>query len=395
MREAVNEHWAVKGFPRPSDFQIDAYDQIWVATRGAQDPSPCTVDHLMLTGERTMWNRGAARILLRDEVFPILGLNWNQSDRNTRSNFVKRVLGTIENRWKEHNLSVDEKAERNSDAAVYTRQKTVSSLFISKYMPLTNIQTYYSRVKSCTEIPSLQPHLPTVRQFGINGTSSDEEMLVNGRYTGNFEIKKLPWRSLKATSLFRYIDSVTIARRSYKRSRGNRPRTRVFNRDAPLSQDRPAVTGLPVNAYDKDWFRRQGSDLIDNVLIPLPAVPHLFERGIPSNTVPSNFNASDPSSRPSNAGAEPASRPAHGATPSSSTRPSSHNMGSDPGPSSRPTQGAMPASSTGPPPSSNAGTAQDTSPLPSTPTGGGRPEGSHGPATPSSGPPPATGEHSM
>lgn len=103
--------------------------------------------------------------------------------------------------------------------------------------------------------------------LGIDGTSSDEEQIFNGRK--RYLILVPEWRDPVVTAWLRVFDSLCLHNRLNANAvdgRGQMPRTRVMT--SRFSTSRRFVAGLPINAYRDSWLERQVN--LRNIVHPGP-----------------------------------------------------------------------------------------------------------------------------
>ena len=98
--------------------------------------------------------------------------------------------------------------------------------------------------------------------LGTGGISGDEtDTGKNARRDSDrprYKIVELQWRSKKLTRILRTLDLLHLAKRRYsdngRATSGAWPRTRV---ESQLTEDSPAVRGLPRSCYNKEWLSLQ------------------------------------------------------------------------------------------------------------------------------------------
>ena len=90
-----------------------------------------------------------------------------------------------------------------------------------------------------------------IERFGVDGMSSDESETESG--VKQYTVLKKSWRADEVTLWLRGIDAIVALS---TKSRGNRPRIRMVS--TKVDDSRPAVQGLPQNAYNSTWYARLG-----------------------------------------------------------------------------------------------------------------------------------------
>ncbi|KIJ50299.1 hypothetical protein M422DRAFT_65725 [Sphaerobolus stellatus SS14] len=148
-------------------------------------------------------------------------------------------MDTLRRKWKKtHKYALDEDAEERdlSLAARRTRR----------------LNLYYRRLSTTKMHPGLRVHTALIRELGPRGMSSDES-----DYTGDkprYIILTKPWRASAVGLLLRDIDRVTAnMRKTFIGRIGQGPLQRL-RIDSDSVSSTMAVTYLPGNCYDNDWF---------------------------------------------------------------------------------------------------------------------------------------------
>ncbi|KAJ7200997.1 hypothetical protein GGX14DRAFT_371569, partial [Mycena pura] len=99
--------------------------------------------------------------------------------------------------------------------------------------------------------PYLQSHLAMVERFGVEGTSDDESDHDDPHHP-RYDIRHLSWMSKEATNWKRTIDKIgSLTKYQGKVHRAERQRTISGKKST-----RPYISGLPLNAYDKEWLSK-------------------------------------------------------------------------------------------------------------------------------------------
>lgn len=93
---------------------------------------------------------------------------------------------------------------------------------------------------------------------GISGDETDTGKKARSSEQLRYKSVKLEWRSKKLTRILRTLDLLHLAKRRYtdsgRATSGAWPRTHVESR---LTEDPPAVKGLPKNCYAREWLALQ------------------------------------------------------------------------------------------------------------------------------------------
>lgn len=124
--------------------------------------------------------------------------------------------------------------------------------------------------------PLLEPQRPLLNQLGPDGMSSDEEREIGT--VKEYDIFVPAWRSTVVTAWLCLFDILYTRARCdgvFRDSRGAYPRTRVIEENATVSASPVFVSGLPLNAYDEGWLRRQVD--VRNVVRPRPPVEYYHD----------------------------------------------------------------------------------------------------------------------
>ena len=106
-----------------------------------------------------------------------------------------------------------------------------------------------------------------LEELGIDGMSSDEEEVVNGRK--RYLILPPEWRAPYLGPWLRVFDGLCMYHRlecEATDGRGRRPRDRVATNR--VSTSRKFVAGLPTNAYRDSWLDKQLD--VKNIVHPGP-----------------------------------------------------------------------------------------------------------------------------
>ena len=91
-----------------------------------------------------------------------------------------------------------------------------------------------------------------LEQFGVDGMSSDESETEAG--VKQYVILNKSWRPEEVSRWLQGMDAVAALT---TKGRGNRPRMRIMS--TRIDDTRPAVRGLPKNAYNATWYATLGT----------------------------------------------------------------------------------------------------------------------------------------
>ena len=100
--------------------------------------------------------------------------------------------------------------------------------------------------------PQLTRHLDMLERFGVDGMSSDESETEAG--VKQYIILTKSWRPEEVSRWLQGMDAVAALT---AKGRGKRFRTRVIS--TRRDDTRPAVRGLPKNAYSATWYATLGA----------------------------------------------------------------------------------------------------------------------------------------
>ncbi|TEB22617.1 hypothetical protein FA13DRAFT_1641036, partial [Coprinellus micaceus] len=194
------------------------------------------------------WNKSAAKVFVEAFMRSDIPEAHGADPESVRSLFVSRLR------------SMREDIRRSADSPMkrliaQRNRRRERKKWIFK---LNSAQLYYRRIEAARSYPETERFIRILREYGIDGMSSDEsDHEHNGTGHYQYRVKLVRWRNPGATQCFRILDCLHRNRkfRPTRRARpGSQPHQRLVSN---LVSDRPPVPRLSVGMYDARWLRSQ------------------------------------------------------------------------------------------------------------------------------------------
>ncbi|EMD36708.1 hypothetical protein CERSUDRAFT_50933 [Gelatoporia subvermispora B] len=214
---------------------------------------------------RSDWNKATTDLFVQNfiEHYP----EYSHENSTVKNAFIAH-LRHLRQRYHQTTMSAARLLSRREKASRYGR-KFDNMTFRCLELPLIEFltqQLFRRRVRAAKRYPMLRKHVPMLERLGVDGMSSDEDLHLKGVLQYRVLLKS--WRHERVTNWLRVFDA------AHRRSRLNKVNSAsrgapVCNRlrDVKIDETRPAVSGLPRNAYDSQWLAKQGEFDLDDLQI--------------------------------------------------------------------------------------------------------------------------------
>ncbi len=225
----------------PSELEVEAYDP-------TQGPA-CTIENFrpdLTSVPSSPWNASIT------QVFVSYYCSKNPAvKRNEIEGHFAGHLKYLCTRYKQTLQGAAEWQRRQKLANRSERQRNVSTILPRRRRLHSRYrQLWIRRLAAASLYPETRVHIPMLQALGPHGMSSDEsDHEPSGRL--RYRILRKGWRNPKITAWLRLFDKLYAIARLDSMS-GSQPHHRVTSNS--YTTRRPAVRGLPENAYNSTWL---------------------------------------------------------------------------------------------------------------------------------------------
>ena len=210
--------------------------------------------------------RGGSKLCLQENEWPLIyELFWQRFD-NLKKEWKKWQKKEGEDNTAVHNRNstsnrIDLKTKRRN-----ARRRQVSKYIISKEKKkLTGPKSQLTDMRliiaegNATKADGTKDDVwhflwLVASQLDLGGMSSDESSNDNTTARKNVHIKSVPWRNEELIPYLRRIDADFNRLNRYGNRRPGNPFRDRVRVPGMKKTERPAITGLPINFYDKTWY---------------------------------------------------------------------------------------------------------------------------------------------
>ena len=216
------------------------------------------------------WNTSAVHVFTDD--FLLTHANLYPDVWSVRYMVLKKARAHVKSLIKRYKLKHTTKPAREAFKVMQNRRERKAA--VRRQWSLggclyddTFSQLYHRRRDVTFLHPQMERQRRMLEDLGIDGMSSDEEEIANGRKL--YLILTPEWRDPILVPWLRIFDGLVLYHRREADAvdgQGRMPRQRVTTN--LFSASKRFVSGLPINAYKKEWLAKQLD--IQNVIHPRP-----------------------------------------------------------------------------------------------------------------------------
>ncbi|KAF8208472.1 hypothetical protein K438DRAFT_1961078 [Mycena galopus ATCC 62051] len=181
------------------------------------------------------WNKSAGRVFARIAMREA-GLPCTYETLNCLQRAFTSHLDTIIRRYKNSQKPLPIQLQEKSKIRRQSRQ----------------YQLFLRRHQTAHQFEPLHKHITMLEELGIEGMSSDDSDRGDGDLV-RYRIRSPAWRADAVTPWLRMFDTIS---RIFRREPGPGANPRIRNSTNDKSDGKGFVPGLPINAYDPSWLKR-------------------------------------------------------------------------------------------------------------------------------------------